>query len=43
MTLENDERAPWTVVLLRVSEDKEYFGAWHVAEDLLCQETIETM
>jgi hypothetical protein len=35
MALKNNESASSTVVLLWVSEDKEYFGAWHVAEDLL--------
>jgi hypothetical protein len=42
MILENDENASSTVVLLEVSEDKEYFGAWRVFEDLLSQETIVT-
>jgi hypothetical protein len=43
MTLENDENTLSTVVLLRVSEDKGYFGAQHVFEYLLSQETIGTM
>jgi hypothetical protein len=39
MALKNNESASSTVVLL---EDKEYFGARHVVEDLLSQETIGT-
>jgi hypothetical protein len=40
MTLENDESALLTVVLLGASKDEEYCGARHVIEYLLNQATI---
>jgi hypothetical protein len=43
MTLENDESASSTVMLLGASEGEEYCGAWHVIKHLLTQATIRTM
>jgi general stress protein CsbA len=43
MTLENDESALLTVVLLGASEDEEYCEAQHVIKYLLNQVTIGMM